>query len=57
LNRDLNIASEQKNNLATLEVSNIPCMGSVTVRWIVNGGKNYSIKVDSKKAGVVSKQK
>ncbi|MBX2969294.1 MAG: peptidase M14 [Cyclobacteriaceae bacterium] len=56
-NRDLNIAREQKNNPATLEVSNIPGMGSVTVRWIVSGGKNYTIKVDSKKGGVVSKQK
>jgi hypothetical protein len=56
-NRDLNIAREQKNNPATLEVSNIPGMGSVTVRWIVSGGKDYTIKVDSKKGGVVSKQK
>jgi len=56
-NRDLNIAREQKNNPATLEVSNIPGMGSVTVRWIVSGGKNYTIKVDSKKGGVVTKQK
>jgi hypothetical protein len=56
-NRDLNIAREQKNNPATLEVSNIPGMGSVTVRWIVSGGKNYTIRVDSKKGGVVSKQK
>lgn len=56
-NRDLNIAREQKNNPSTLEVSNIPGMGSVTVRWIVSGGKNYTIKVDSKKGGVVSKQK
>lgn len=56
-NRDLNMAREQKNNPATLEVSNIPGMGSVTVRWIVSGGKNYTIKVDSKKGGVVSKQK
>lgn len=56
-NRDLNMAREQKNNPATLEVSNIPGMGSVTVRWIVSGGKNYTIKVDSRKGGVVTKSK
>lgn len=56
-NRDLNIAREQKNNPATLEVRNIPGMGSVTVRWIVSGAKNYTIKVDSRKGGVVTKQK
>jgi hypothetical protein len=56
-NRDLNIAIEQKNNPSTIEVSNIPGMGSVTVRWILTSSKNYSIRVDSKKGGVVSKQK
>jgi hypothetical protein len=56
-NRDMNLAIEQKNNPATLEVSNIPGLGSVTVRWIISGGKNYSIKVDSRKGGVVTKQK
>lgn len=56
-NRDMNLATEQKNNPATLEVSNIPGLGSVTVRWIISGGKNYSIKVDSRKGGVVTRQK
>src|SRR6478609_11156 len=54
-NRDLNITKEQKNNPAVLEVSNIPGLGSVTVRWIVSGAKGYSIKVDSRKGGVISK--
>ena len=56
-NRDMNLATEQKNNPATLEVSNIPGLGSVTVRWIISGGKNYTIKVDSRKGGVVTRQK
>jgi len=55
--RDLNMAIEQKVNPSVLEVKNIPGMGSVTVRWIISSGKNYSVKVDSKKGGVVSKQK
>jgi hypothetical protein len=56
-NADLNITREQKNNPAVLEVKNIPGLSTVTVRWIVSGGKNYIIKVDSRKGGVVSKQK
>ena len=55
--RDMNEAHEQKTNPSTIEVENIPGMESVTVRWIVSGGKNYTIKVDSKKGGVTSRQK
>lgn len=55
--RDMNIAVEQKNNPATLEVENIPGLGSVTVRWIVSGAKGYTIKVDSKKGGTTTRQK
>lgn len=56
-NADLNITREQKNNPSTLEVKNIPGLSSVTVRWIVSGTKGYSIKVDSRKGGIISKQK
>jgi hypothetical protein len=56
-NRDLNLTNEQKNNPATIEVENIPGMSAVTVRWIVSGAGKYSIKVDSRKGGVVVKQK
>jgi len=56
-NVDMNQTTEQKNNPATIEVENIPGMSAVTVRWIVSGGTKYSIKVDSRKGGVVSKQK
>lgn len=55
--RDMNEAREQKTNPQTIEVENIPGLGSVTVRWIVSGGKNYTVKVDSKKGGVASRQK
>lgn len=55
-NRDLNFTREQKTNPATIEVSNIQGMGSVTVRWIVSG-KYSSVKVDSRKGGVVTRQR
>lgn len=57
INNDLNITTEQKNNPAVLEVANIPGLGSTTVRWIISSSKGYTIKVDSRKGGVVSKQK
>lgn len=56
-NRDLNLTTEQKNNPATIELDNIPGMSAVTVRWIVSNAGKYSIKVDSRKGGVVVKQK
>ncbi|GAB1445059.1 hypothetical protein MASR2M41_07180 [Flammeovirgaceae bacterium] len=56
-NRDLNITNEQKNNPAVLAVKSIPGLDAVTVRWIIKSSKNYTIKVDSRKGGVVSKQK
>ncbi len=55
LNPDLNVVEEQKRNPEIIEVDNIPGMGHVTVRWIVDGGRNYTIKVDSAKGGVVRK--
>lgn len=54
-NADLNISTEQKNNPATIAVRNIPGLGVVTVRWIVKGSGKYTVTVDSKKGGVVSK--
>ena len=56
-NRDLNITTEQKTNPQTIEVDNIPGMGTVTVRWIVRGSGKYGINVDSRKGGVVSRSK
>ncbi len=50
-NRDLNIAEEQKVNPARMEIANIPGMGLVTVKWIVEGGRDYRVTVDSAKGG------
>lgn len=54
-NADLNITREQKNNPRTLEVENIPGLGQVKLRWIVEGNNKYKITVDSRKGGVVTK--
>jgi hypothetical protein len=54
-NRDLNIATEQKTNPQTIEIDNIPGMGTVTVRWIVQGAGKYGINVDSRKGGLASR--
>jgi hypothetical protein len=52
---DLNITTEQKNNPATIELTNIPGLDTVTVRWIVSGAGNLTVKVDSKKGGLVER--
>ncbi len=55
-NPDLNILEEQKINPSVIEVENIPGMSTVTVKWIVERGRrNITVKVDSEKAGVVSR--
>ena len=56
-NRNPTAATEQKNNPQTIEVDNIPGLGQVTVRWIIQGNTKYIITVDSKKGGVVSRGK
>ncbi|MEX0998005.1 MAG: M14 family metallopeptidase [Flavobacteriaceae bacterium] len=56
-NADFNIVKEQVHNPQKMEVANITGMGTVKVRWIVSGGGNYSIKVDSAKGGVVEWKK
>jgi hypothetical protein len=53
-NADMNLTTEQKNNPQTIEVPNIPGVGSVTVKWIVQGGGKYTITVDSRKGGVAT---
>lgn len=54
-NKDLNITKEQKANPSTLRVDNIGGLNTVTVRWIVQGGTKYNVKVDSKKGGIVER--
>lgn len=56
-NRDLNTSTEQATNPETIEVPNIPGLGSVTVKWIVQGAGKYTVSVDSKKGGVVTASK
>jgi len=56
-NADFNIVKEQVHNPQKMEVANIPGMGTVKVRWIVSGGGNYSINVDSAKGGLVEWKK
>ena len=56
-NRDLNVTTEQRTNPSVINIRNIPGMGTVTTRWIVQGGGKYTVTVDSRKGGVVSKAK
>lgn len=56
-NRDLNLSTEQLNNPQTIEVANIPGLGSVTVKWIVQGTGKYTVSVDSYKGGTASGSK
>jgi hypothetical protein len=53
LNRDLNVVEEQKVNPSVIEIDNIPGMGSVTVRWIVDGGREITVTAESRKGGLV----
>ena len=54
-NRNPAATMEQRNNPATLAVANIPGLGQVTVRWIVQGTGKMKVKVDSAKGGVVER--
>lgn len=56
-NADLNITREQANNPQTIQVDNIPGLNDVTVRWIIQGSGRYTVTVDSKKGGTVSRPK
>jgi hypothetical protein len=56
-NDDMGITREQKNNPETVEVANIPGLSAVKVRWIVQGGGKYTVTVDSRKGGTVSRTK
>lgn len=54
INRDLNLVQEQINNPSVIQIDNIPGMSSVTIKWIVEGGNNISVKVDSPKGGIIT---
>ncbi len=48
---DRNICREQKMNPERLEVNNIPGYKRVFLRWIVKGGSEYTVRVESVKGG------
>lgn len=48
------ISVEQERDPRTLEVQNIPGMGTATVRWIVRGNGPFTVTVRSPKGGVHS---
>lgn len=56
-NRNPTATVEQKSDPQTIEVDNIPGLGQVTVRWIIQGNAKYTISVDSRKGGLVSREK
>lgn len=55
-NRDFGLTTEQVHDPAHIRVQTIEGYGYVTVRWLVRGGKRYTVRVDSKKGGVAAKQ-
>lgn len=56
-NADLNQTVEQKENPQTISVSNIPGLGTVTVRWIVQGSGPVTVSVESRKGGTAAKSR
>jgi hypothetical protein len=56
-NADLNQTVEQRENPQVLEVANIPGLGTVTVRWIVQGAGAVTVTVQSMKGGSAFKSK
>jgi hypothetical protein len=47
---------EQKRNPERMEISNIPGMGAVYVRWIIDGNGPFEVSVDAAKGGKHSKR-
>jgi hypothetical protein len=44
-------STEQKRHPATIRLDSVPGMGAMYVRWIVEGGGPYTVKVQSYKGG------
>ncbi len=53
--KDNNIGREQKINPTRLQVRNIPGYGHTDVKWIVKGGKKFTVRVESMKGGWTSR--
>jgi len=56
LDRDRNLAQEQKKDPHKLEVSNIEGYSHVDLKWIVKGGSRFTVRVESVKGGRASAQ-
>lgn len=56
LDEDNNVCEEQTKNPGRIEVENIPGHSTVKVRWIIKGGKEYTVSVESVKGGRASKK-
>jgi len=52
--KDNNINLEQKKNPGRLEVRNIPGYSHIDVKWIVKGGRTFTVRAESVKGGWVS---
>ncbi len=53
-NADLNLSKEQKRNPQRIEIQNISGYEQVELKWLVKGGKKYSVRVESVKGGRAS---
>lgn len=56
-NIDLNLTTEQKMNPENIAVPNIPGLGTVSARWIVQGNGPVTVTVNSQKGGTASRTK
>ncbi|MDO5980780.1 M14 family metallopeptidase [Flavivirga spongiicola] len=53
-NDDFKVNTEQKIKPSIIKITNIPGNSVIKVRWIVKGGNNYKVTVDSAKGGIVT---
>jgi hypothetical protein len=56
LDRDRNLAQEQKKDPQKLEVASIEGYSHVDLKWIVKGGNRFTVRVESVKGGRASAQ-
>jgi hypothetical protein len=56
LDKDMNLAREQKKDPNRLEIPNIDGYSHVDLKWIVKDGSKFTVRVESVKGGRVSAQ-
>ncbi len=54
--KDLNINKEQKKNPQRMEIPNIAGYQRISLKWIVNNGSKFTVRVESIKGGRASSQ-